>query len=281
MSHINNIGFMQGRLSNIVDGKIQAFPWLSWQDEFIIACLNNFQYMEWTLDYDRLYDNPLMTLTGQREIITLSDKYNLNINTLTADCFMQAPFWIENGIEQEIFLRNFQAIVSSCAAVGIRIIIFPLVDNSRLKNSQQEDSLVFFLQNQLNFLLKNNIKIAFETDLGPIEMARFISRFESSQFGINYDIGNSAALGFNPSEEINSYGLRIINVHIKDRILGGTTVPLGEGNADFNAVFTALSGAAYGGIYILQTARADYGFHDRVLCRYRDMAVNFLEQHAT
>ena len=28
------IGFMQGRLSPLVDGKIQAFPWDHWQAEF-------------------------------------------------------------------------------------------------------------------------------------------------------------------------------------------------------------------------------------------------------
>ena len=31
------IGFMQGRLSSKVNGKIQAFPWESWKEEFEIA----------------------------------------------------------------------------------------------------------------------------------------------------------------------------------------------------------------------------------------------------
>ena len=32
-----SIGFMQGRLSKIVDNKIQSFPWESWEEEFRLA----------------------------------------------------------------------------------------------------------------------------------------------------------------------------------------------------------------------------------------------------
>ena len=58
------IGFMQGRLSPLVNGKIQAFPWNSWEEEFKIASENNFKIMEWTLDQERLYENPLMCKNG-------------------------------------------------------------------------------------------------------------------------------------------------------------------------------------------------------------------------
>ncbi len=61
----NRIGFMQGRLSPLVDGRIQAFPWTAWKDEFPIAAQNGLRLMEWTLDQDRLYENPLLTEQGQ------------------------------------------------------------------------------------------------------------------------------------------------------------------------------------------------------------------------
>jgi len=97
-------------------------------------------------------------------------------------------------------------------------------------------------------------------------------------FGINYDIGNSAAAGFNPIEEIDSYGDRIWNVHVKDRLLNGTTVELGSGNADFIRVFRALAGCEYKGNYILQTARATDGNHVGTLRKYRDMVVQWLQE---
>ena len=37
MTNFNNIGFMQGRLSNLIDNKIQSFPWNNWENEFKIA----------------------------------------------------------------------------------------------------------------------------------------------------------------------------------------------------------------------------------------------------
>ena len=58
-SEIPRIGFMQGRLSPQVDGKIQAFPWQHWRDEFPAAQKLNIPLMEWTLDHDRLTEeNP-------------------------------------------------------------------------------------------------------------------------------------------------------------------------------------------------------------------------------
>ena len=51
------IGFMQGRLSEVVDGKIQAFPWRLWQEEFRQAREIEIALMEWTLDQDDLYKN--------------------------------------------------------------------------------------------------------------------------------------------------------------------------------------------------------------------------------
>ena len=46
-------------------------------------------------------------------------------------------------------------------------------------------------------------------------------------------MGNSASLGYDAQEEIDLLGNKIINVHIKDRIRSGTTVPLGTGDTDF------------------------------------------------
>ena len=54
----NKIGFIQGRLSPIIDGKIQAFPWEHWKEEFPLAQQSGLRLLEWTLDDDRLYQNP-------------------------------------------------------------------------------------------------------------------------------------------------------------------------------------------------------------------------------
>lgn len=275
-----SIGFMQGRLSPMVNGRIQSFPWAHWQDEFLAAEQLGIQLMEWTLDQDQLYTNPLLTPSGQAEINRLCLRHGVSIPSLTGDCFMQAPLWKAAGPAREALEDDFCEIAKGCAAVGMKMMVVPLVDNGRLENQSQEDDLVAFLQSQSQFLTGLGLKVVFESDFAPTELARFIARLDPALFGINYDIGNSAALGFNPAEEIAAYGARIVNVHIKDRVLGGTTVPLGTGHADFTAVFSALAKVGYAGNYILQTARATDDDHVGVLGRYRDMTLVWLGLYA-
>ena len=117
----------------------------------------------------------------------------------------------------------------------------------------------------------NNQKIVFESDFNPHRLHAFIQRLDSESFGINYDIGNSASLGYNVDDEFKAYGNSILNVHVKDRKYRGTTVPLGEGNANFNKVFEKLSEISYKGNFILQTARAIDDNHILPLIKYRDM----------
>lgn len=270
---------MQGRLSPLVDGRIQAFPWSCWQDEFAAAEQYQFRLMEWTLDQERLYDNPLLTAAGQAEITHLRQKHGIEIASLTGDCFMQSPFWKTEGSESTELQRDFRAVARACSAVGINMMVLPLVDNGRLETRAEEDALVSILQGEAKLLEALGVKVVFESDFPPAELARFIDRLDPALFGVNYDIGNSASLGMNPGEEIGAYGHRILNVHIKDRVLGGTTVPLGTGNANFEAVFSALARAGYTGNYILQTARASDGAHAAALCRFRDMATGWIRHH--
>ncbi len=123
--------------------------------------------------------------------------------------------------------------------------------------------------------------IVFESDLPPGPLAAFIERFDVDTFGLNYDIGNSASLGFDPEQEFFAYGDRVANVHVKDRSLGGTTVPLGDGDADFDTVFGSLAAVGYSGNYILQTARDVAGDHRSAVARYRDMTEDWITRHGS
>lgn len=270
---------MQGRLCDQVDGKIQAFPWRDWDVEFKAAASIGLHIMEWTLDQDRLYENPLMHERGRERIRFLSREHNLSIPSLTGDCFMQAPFWKKSGAEKKCLQEDFLAIVAASGALGIQLIVVPLVDNGRIENSHQEDDFVDFLLVNQGVFLRNNLQVIFESDYAPEELARFIARFPATHFGINYDIGNSAALGFDPINEFRAYGTRILNVHVKDRVLGGTTVPLAKGSANFEVVFSELAKVNYRGNFILQTARAGSGKHSEVLSNYYDMTSQWLNRY--
>jgi len=276
MNRGKQIGFMQGRLCDQVDGKIQAFPWRDWEYEFSVAERVNISTMEWTLDQEKLHENPLMTTEGQRKIEALKSIHHVDIPSLTGDCFMQAPFWKTSPDLVPELQKDFLAVCDACSGVGIEMIVVPLVDEGCLENNQQEDRLANFLLSHEKYFACKSIKILFESDFEPLNLKRFINRFPSGRFGINYDIGNSAALGFDPRDEFAAYGARVLNVHVKDRIRGGTTVPLGSGNAVFEVAFSELNKADYSGNYILQTARAGDGDHAAAVAKYRDMVQGWI-----
>jgi hexulose-6-phosphate isomerase len=265
------VGFMQGRLSEPVEGKIQAFPWNNWKDEFYEARNLRLGLMEWTLDQYRLHENPLMTHSGRKVIKKLAEETGVTVFSLTADCCMQFPFWKDSDGNSQGLRDDFISVCNACSSLGIGIIVLPLVDNGSLENAQQENELVKFMLGCERRLKAQKIKIAFESDYRPDRLRRFINKLPSSVFGINYDIGNSAALGFDPREEFSSFGSRVINVHVKDRLKGGGTVPLGFGNADFSAAFSELTKVGYDGNYILQTARAQDHDDIRLISKYYEM----------
>jgi L-ribulose-5-phosphate 3-epimerase len=193
---------------------------------------------------------------------------------------MQAPFWKASGAVRESLQRDFDAIAAACSAVGIGLMVVPLVDAGRLDDAAQENDVVRFFESRRPALRALKVRVVFESDFPPTELRRFIARLDRDCFGVNYDIGNSAGIGFDPAEELAAYGERIDNVHVKDRVLGGTTVPLGTGNARFDTVFAALRGIDYRGLYILQTARAVDGDHAAALTRYRDLTTEWIRRHA-
>jgi hexulose-6-phosphate isomerase len=271
------IGFMQGRLSDLVDGKIQAFPWNEWREEFPRAKALGLSRMEWTIDQERLHENPLTTEGGRSAIGRLSRGNEVQIPSLTGDCFMQAPFWKADGQAPERLIADLDLVLASCAALRVQFVVIPLVDNGKIQAPEQAGVLLRTLLDRAASLSRQGIKIVFESDLPPAELAQFIARFPHETFGINYDIGNSAALGFDCSEEIAAYAPRILNVHVKDRLRGGTTVPLGSGAAELAKAIRLIENSGYSGQYILQTARAVDGDHAGALARYRDMTMRWIE----
>ena len=80
------------------------------------------------------------------------------------------------------------------------------------------------------------INLALETDLEPKSFYDFLDKFKNKRVTVNYDSGNSASLGYPFEEELNLYGDKITNVHIKDRIYNGGPVFLGEGDAELKNV---------------------------------------------
>ena len=256
---MNNLGIMQGRLSSIVNNKIQSFPERSWTSEFSKIHKLKIRNLEWTLDYKNFYKNPLIDVNQHKKIFNLKKKYKIRINSVTCDCMMQKPFWkIKNNKK---LLSDFKKIIISCSKLNLKYLVVPLVDNGRLETKKEENYFVSKMHELTQFIKNNKVEVIFESDYKPERLQKFVKRFDLKAFGINYDTGNSAALNYDIDEEFKFYGRFIKNIHIKDRLKLGNTVRLGKGNTNFKKLLKNIKKIKYKKKLILQTARSHNGNH--------------------
>lgn len=88
---MNKIGIMQGRMSPSIYGKIQAFPWNNWEQEFFKGKEIGLDLIDWIVEADNLYENPLLTAQGTKSIKALIAKTGIHIGAVCADYFMDCP----------------------------------------------------------------------------------------------------------------------------------------------------------------------------------------------
>ena len=272
------IGFVQGRLSPLINGRIQAFPVAYWLDELSHASKHNFTLIEWTVDYLTFQKNAL--LIDFDSCAHALRKNGLRVNSLTCDFIMEKPFYRCKKSEKDRLLHDLRQVIHSTGKLKQNtILVIPLVDNGALKNKNEENIVLSVVESLYPLLKHYGLKIAFESNYPPERLRTFIMRFNSTFVGVNYDMGNSASLGFCAKNEIKCYGEHIINVHVKDKLHKGVSVPLGKGDVDFNAVFSTLKDVGYQGDFILQTARCTDSQHAEALVKYRDLISTYLNNY--
>jgi hexulose-6-phosphate isomerase len=250
---------MQGRLVPPEGGRFQSFPRERWRDEFALAAQAGLDAIEWIFDAYGEDVNPLVTDRGIAEMIYLAEKTGVAVRSLCADYFMDRPFLRTTLADREDLIRKMQWLLSRCRLIGIRRIVIPFVDNSRIENENEKAEVISVLRSILPEAETSDVELHLETSLPPQSFAALLGKCPHPLVRANYDSGNSSSLGYRVEEEFAAYGSLIGSVHIKDRLRGGGTVPLGTGDADLAAVFTGLAGLNYSGDYVLQIARREAG----------------------
>jgi L-ribulose-5-phosphate 3-epimerase UlaE len=250
---------MQGRLLPKIDGRYQAHPIDKWQDEFLIASDLGLSFIEFILDFDHFESNPLMSSDRCAQIFDLSQKTGVLVKTICADYFMEAPLHSRNKSTASTSMKVLESLIFNASKIGVTDIVLPLVDQSSVSEPELRERFISMFKPIVKILDDANINICLETDLPPVEFAELIANLHSNKITVNYDIGNSASLGYSPADEFLMYGTRISDVHVKDRIFGGSSVPLGDGDADFHAVLRGLEQVNYTGPLIMQAYRDELG----------------------
>jgi len=258
-------GVMQGRLTPKYQQQYQSHPQKHWQSEFFIAKELGFELIEFIVDSWSLDANPLMSDDGINELKAVIQDSGVRVKTLCADVFMDLTFIQDSDKEARAVLIE---LMHAATHLGIRDIVIPCVDRSSLL---KDPSFVSLFASRITDLCKlayeRGLRINLETDLPPSVFEELLNLIGREYVWVNYDSGNSASLGFEACEEFSCYGDRISNIHLKDRVLGGASVPLGEGNANFETVLTCIKDMAFQGPLILQAARAENFVDDVVLLR--------------
>jgi|LakMenEpi03Aug12_release.lakeMendotaPanAssembly.Ray.scaffolds.fasta_scaffold487808_2 L-ribulose-5-phosphate 3-epimerase len=255
------LGVMQGRLSPPYKNLIQHYPLKNWKNEFKIAKQIRLKHIEWIFEYSNFKKNIIFNNKKIIELKKIIKKYGVKINVLIMDYFIISKFFNEKNKIIKQNLKIFKKIVKNCHSVGIRIIEIPLVDNASILKMKCKKEVIKNLKKIIMIAEMYKIKISIESDLPPGEFKNFIEVFLPKKIYINYDIGNSASLGYDHQDEIRLLGKYFINVHIKDRILFGKTVELGHGNSNFLSIFQSLKKIKYNGLYTIQGARLDNKYH--------------------
>lgn len=246
---------MQGRLLPPINGRIQCFPSEHWREEFSRAAAARLNLIEWIYEVYGAEVNPISNDEGIAELQDLSKTHGVAVRSLCADYFMDRPLLThpEEGLVKLTWL------LGRCHLAGIKRIILPFVDASRLFDRADEEALINLLLPIHPEMEKLGMELHLETDLSPTRFAALIARLPDPVFKINYDSGNSASHGYRVEEEFAAYGTRIGSLHIKDRVLKGGTVPLGQGNVDFPGLRASLESIGYYDDIILQVARGELG----------------------
>lgn len=255
------IGIMQGRLTQPKNRGIQFFPFDEWKQEFVDAVKIGISEIEWIFDYPSYKNNPLFTSDGCTEIVKSIEQTGVMVNAICWDYFMKRPFY-KNDEWENILDENkriFKICVEGMNRIGAKLIEIPLVDNSSVTNYREKALAISFLQWCADFASEFGIIVGLESDFPPGDFRAFIESICRQNVVANYDSGNSSGLGYDSELELGSLQGLVYNVHIKDRLLNKSSVPLGTGNADFDKLFFNLRKIDYSGSYILQAARGEEG----------------------
>ncbi len=253
------LGVMQGRLLPKYKGRYQAHPKGYWRKEFDLARDLRLDVIEFILDFDDAFENPLMHEAGLAEIQAATDATGVGVKSICADYFMETPLHCTDAAAAEQSRRVLDRLIGTVARLGVRDIVVPCVDQSSLGDEDARRRLIQALRPLVPRAEGVGIHIALETDLAPKPFAALLDDIGSAAVTVNYDTGNSAALGHDPAEEFAAYGDRITDIHLKDRVRGGGSTELGTGDTDFDRVFSLIARSGFDGPLIMQAYRNDEG----------------------
>lgn len=255
---IPDIGILQGRLTPSPDGKLQFFPVGEWEAEFPKAREIGFTAVEPLLAVDTYREHPLWTGEGTKRLVALAASHGIRLPSVHG--FFK---WRNRAGES---IAALAAILPRVRTIGAKTVLISLFDENAVSSPEDEQRVIGILRPLADRAHEFGITLGLEAEIPAERFQRFIEAFRHPAVALYYDIGNMVGMGVDVPAEIRFLRQLIVGVHVKDRPVGGSTVPLGRGAADFPVIFQALAEIGYASSFIIQGSR-DPGRDDVLLNR--------------
>jgi L-ribulose-5-phosphate 3-epimerase len=246
------IGVMQGRLSPRPPGKLQEFPWAGYAAEFAAAARLGLHSIEWIFEAPRYEENPLWTDAGREEIRGLIAQSGVRVQSVCADYFMVHRLAGEKPADLAKNCDVLCELIVAASAVGADRILIPLLETSAVDTPELKREVVTSLRSAAPMAERYGVTLGLEMEIPGPEYAKVVSSVGSRHVRAYYDTGNSTAQGADIAQDIVPLLPLLHAVHVKDRVKGGGSKPLGTGDANFQGFFPALLKAGFRGDFVLQ-----------------------------
>ena len=246
------IGVMQGRLSPRPANRLQAFPHQSWPEEFARAKRVGFSYLEWIYEAERAEENPIANSAGRAAIRACAAASGLSVGSVCADYFMVHRLAGGSARERAVHATALAELVRWTRELGATRILLPLLETSALQTPEQLREASESIRSVCPALEAYDVTLGLEMEIPGPDYAAVIRGIAHPRVRAYYDTGNSTAQGLDIATDILPLLPLLEAVHLKDRVIGGSSQAFGCGAANFAGFFAVLAAAGYAGDFLTQ-----------------------------
>lgn len=250
--HEHRFGIMQGRLSARPADRLQAFPHATWPEEFALAKRLGFDFIEWIFEAPRADENPIASRSGRAGILACVHESGLPVGSVCGDYFMLRRLAGGEPRERTRNVDRLADLIRWTREIGASRILLPLLETSRVDTPELKTQVVESLQRVGRVLDEYDVCLGLEMEIPGSDYAELIERVGHGKVRAYYDVGNSTAQGVDVARDVVPLLPMLAAVHLKDRVVGGTSRRFGEGDANFPGFFQVLASVGYRGDFLLQ-----------------------------
>ncbi len=258
----HKLSFVQGRLSPQTGSFYQYFPICNWQYELSEANKIGLKNIEWIISD---LSNPIFNSDFLKIILNCLKKYRISIASISLDYLMNKPLYSQKIEDLNWLIKNLNTLSIKFGKIRLNI---PIEEISRVFNSHQVNKVIKNLKILRKKLSKKFI-ISLETDMSPKNLNNLLKKKELRGIGVNIDIGNIDANGYDIKEYFLLLKNLIYGVHIKNRGLLFSKSKMLENNKSLNYVINNLSDLVNVNDLTLQTYKDNKNYRSQLIQNYK------------